>query len=322
MITQLLVFALEEGIIDGALVTKMDKERPLEPHPFIARTREEILEASRSKYCPVPANVVLREIMRKDGKYAVVGLPCHIHGLRKAERFNKKLKERVIVRMGLFCTRNASFLQTEYLLHRWGIEANEVKKITFRGGGWPGVSSVLLKSGEEKNHRYMEWASVQQFCLFAPGRCLLCCDGTAELADISFGDAWLPKFSNDRIGTSAIVSRTLKGEQLLHDAAFKKKICLRKLSALEVAKSQGMMRFKKNSLSIRFLLFKMCGKAIPTYNTELLKPGFVDYPRSGAIFVNQYLASKYSLWGALEKLLRMQDSLKKIYKTATSRMLP
>ena len=52
IVTQLLIFALEEGIIDGALVTRMSKENPLEPEPFIAMTREEIIEASKSKYCP------------------------------------------------------------------------------------------------------------------------------------------------------------------------------------------------------------------------------------------------------------------------------
>ncbi|MCK4734712.1 MAG: 4Fe-4S binding protein, partial [Methanophagales archaeon] len=62
LITQLLIFALEEGIIDGALVTRMKKDSPLEPEPFIARTREEIIEASKSKYCPVPANIALKEI--------------------------------------------------------------------------------------------------------------------------------------------------------------------------------------------------------------------------------------------------------------------
>ena len=35
----------------------MKKDNPLEPEPFIARTREEIIEASKSKYCPVPANI-------------------------------------------------------------------------------------------------------------------------------------------------------------------------------------------------------------------------------------------------------------------------
>ncbi|MCK4454585.1 4Fe-4S binding protein, partial [Candidatus Parcubacteria bacterium] len=39
LITQLLIFALEEGIIDGALVTRMKRDSPLEPEPFIARTK-------------------------------------------------------------------------------------------------------------------------------------------------------------------------------------------------------------------------------------------------------------------------------------------
>jgi len=74
----------------------MKKENPLEPEPFIARTKEEIIEASKSKYCPVPANIALKEIMdSKSGeKFAVVGLPCHIQGIRKFEEVNKILKEK------------------------------------------------------------------------------------------------------------------------------------------------------------------------------------------------------------------------------------
>ncbi len=73
LVTALLIFALEEGLIDGALVTRMKKDKPLEPEPFIARTREEIIEARGSKYCPVPANVALREILEaEEGERFVV----------------------------------------------------------------------------------------------------------------------------------------------------------------------------------------------------------------------------------------------------------
>ena len=98
LVTALLIFALEEGLIDGALVTRMKKDKPLEPEPFIARTREEIIEARGSKYCPVPANVALREILEANEgeRFAVVGLPCHIHGMRRAQRVDARLKERVV----------------------------------------------------------------------------------------------------------------------------------------------------------------------------------------------------------------------------------
>lgn len=104
LVTQLLIFAIEEGIIDGALVTRMKKDNPLEPEPFIARTKEEIIEATGSKYCPVPANITLKEILNSKGgeKFAVVGLPCHILGIRNVEQINKKLKSKIVLHLGIF----------------------------------------------------------------------------------------------------------------------------------------------------------------------------------------------------------------------------
>jgi coenzyme F420 hydrogenase subunit beta len=316
MITQLLVLALEEGIIDGALVTKMDKERPLEPHPFIARTREEILEASRSKYCPVPANVALREIMRKDGKYAVVGLPCHIHGLRKVAQLNGKLKERIVLHLGLFCTRNDSFWMTRYLLYRLGVEANDIAKIDYRGKGWPGTLSIKLRSGNEIDWPLNGWTGPHNFCVFTLSRCLLCCDGTAELADVSFGDAWLPEFREDKVGRSIIVSRSLIGERFLQRAVSCDKVELKELSAGKVIKSQGMLRFKKNSVQVRFLIFRLRGRKIPVYTSKLLKPNFIDCSRSIAVFLNQYFLSRRRFWGNIESLEGLQNSLEKIYTCA------
>ncbi|MHC1595636.1 MAG: coenzyme F420 hydrogenase/dehydrogenase beta subunit N-terminal domain-containing protein [Candidatus Syntropharchaeales archaeon] len=49
LVTALLIYMLEEGLIDGALVTRMKANNPLEPEPFIARTREEIIEADEGE---------------------------------------------------------------------------------------------------------------------------------------------------------------------------------------------------------------------------------------------------------------------------------
>ena len=37
LVTSLLIFALEEGIIDGAIVTRMNRNKPLTPEVFIAK---------------------------------------------------------------------------------------------------------------------------------------------------------------------------------------------------------------------------------------------------------------------------------------------
>ena len=96
---------MENGIIDGAMVTKMSSKVPLEPEVMIARNKKDIINASGSKYCPVEISNGLEHILENEGRYAVVGLPCHLHGLRLLERKYPRLKKQIVIRIGLFCKR-------------------------------------------------------------------------------------------------------------------------------------------------------------------------------------------------------------------------
>ena len=150
LITAVLLFALDNKLIDGALVTRMKKDNPLEPEPFIARTKEEIIEASQSKYCPVPANIALDEILKseKNEKFAVVGLPCHIHGIRKVEQINKKLKDKIVFHFGIVCNHAPTFLATEFLLKKLNIKKEDIKLLSYRGEGWPGGMKIITKKNK------------------------------------------------------------------------------------------------------------------------------------------------------------------------------
>jgi len=263
LVTSLLIFALEQGLIDGALVTRIKKDNPLEPEPFIARTKEEILEASRSKYCPVPANIALKDVLREEGKFAVVGLPCHIHGVRKAETVNKKLREKIVLHLGIFCSHADDFKGTEFLLHKLGIKNEDVAKITYRGEGWPGKVKVKLKNGREKMLQLGDplWVSFHDSILFSPACCLLCNDLTNELVDISFGDPWLPEISAiEHEGKSIVISRSSRGEALLHAASSHGVIELYTLDPKDVIRSQKtFLHFKKVNLKSRIKLMKLFG---------------------------------------------------------------
>ncbi len=298
LVTQLLIFALEEGIIDGALVTKMSKEHPLEPEPFIARTKEEIIEASKSKYCPVPANIALKEILesKEDEKFAVVGLPCHIHGIRKAELINNGLKEKIILHAGIFCVHTINFSGSEFLLQRLKIERNEVKKMNYRGEGWPGSMLIELKSGDKMFIQISEYYDTR-FGSFIPTRCTLCSDHACELADISFGDAWLPELANDILGKSIIISRNELTEEILQSMVSRKIIELNEIDSGKLAQSQGMLRFKKNRLKTRIFFFKLFGKKIPSYNQKLPRPKHRDYLMAMWLYLWIFIASKRYLWG-------------------------
>lgn len=254
LITQILIFALEEGLIDGALVTRMRYDNPLVPEPFIARTREDVIEASKSKYCPVPANVALGEILRsKDGeKFAAVGLPCHIQGLRKIEHLNPRLKEKIVLHIGIFCNHTPSFYATEaFIKKRLHVHPDELEKLDYRGSGWPGCMNIALKGDKATNHAIPlsnYWEFIGSF-FFTPFHCAICSDGVCELADISLGDAWLPELKGDKLGESIIVSRSNISEKLLSDMMTASKIESTKVGPEKVVKSQLTMLYMKKQLS-------------------------------------------------------------------------
>lgn len=306
LVTALLIFALEQGIIDGALVTRMKRDKPLEPEPFIARTKEEIIEASKSKYCPVPANVALKEILEsKDGeKFAVVGLPCHIHGIRKAEQINKKLKQKIVLHIGIFCGVMPNFMGTEFLLRRLKLQSKDVVMLNYRGEGWAGKMSLKLRNNETKIIPYPAyWDGFGSS--FYPFRCTLCSDWTAELADISFGDAWLPKIvERDKIGTSLIISRNEKSNGILQQMISQSKIKLNEITHNEVVISQRAILFKKRDVKARLILSKLLGKNVPIYNQDLLKPKFNSY-RSAILRYSRMFLANHRLWKLLDLYLTL-----------------
>jgi len=299
LITQLLIFALENGFIDGALVTKMGDTHPLKPQPFIARTVTEIIKASKSKYCPVPLNLMLREILRtKDNeKFAIVGLPCHIQGIRKAERINNILKKKVVLHFGLFCNHTPTFLATEFIFRQIGFSKNDISKLDYRGEGWPGGMSINLKNGNKifVPHFSPIYWGVAFNLFFFPTYCTLCSDKLCELADISYGDAWLPELANDKLGTSLIITRTKRGEKILHKAFDVGVVYLKKVSIDTVLQSQGICAVKRRRKALMHL-FTLFGKEVPSINRELPNPKFSDYLQAIFFHLLNNMFSRIYLW--------------------------
>jgi len=270
IISSLLIYALEKGFIDGALVTKMDKENPLIPVPFIAKTKDEVIAASGSKYCPVPANVALDYVIKNKGRYAAVGLPCHVNGLRKAMIQHKGLKEKIVLIIGLFCSHSDTFKAAKYILKACNLTLDDVESIKFRGDGWPGELQIVTKGGCSFSYDYEDYMSIMhQYNFFTPKRCFLCCDLTAEFADISCGDAWLTEYKSDKIGKSMIIVRTTNGKKIVNEALNDLVIELDKIDGKKVIEAQ----------SIRFKKIYSRKKAHINEGAELFKPTLLDYIR-------------------------------------------
>jgi coenzyme F420 hydrogenase subunit beta len=269
IVTAILIAALRKGEIDGAIVTRMNPDSPLEPLTFLATTEEQIFEARGSKYCPVAANLRLREILSREGRYALVGLPCHIQGLRKAQLQSRKLRERVVVSISIFCGLNMSPTGTCMILHRYGISEEKVTQLRYRGAGWPGALQVDLNDGQSHTAPYREYFD-DNFMCYEMHRCNLCTDSFGELADISCGDAWLPEYENsDDQGTSVVVVRSDRGREFLtsvHSGVLE----LVPLSIDNAVKTQRLaLIWKKDWLRAKIALTKLTGKEVPTYNHDL-----------------------------------------------------
>jgi len=288
VITALLLCFLRKRAIDGAIVTRMSPESPLEPLPCLATTEDEILAAMGSKYCPVPANLKLRDALASEGRFAMVGLPCHIHGLRKAQRLIPELREKVVLCISLFCGMTKSPIATRIALNRKGIPIEEVGQISYRGRGWPGSLHVQLQSGQTYSEPYPAYFD-RYSAHFWVHRCTLCSDGVGELADISCGDAWLPEYKSDDQGTSIVIVRTTRGGDFL-SLAVPKEVTSLPLSASKVMQSQeGMLIFKKRKLRARAALYALAGKKVPIYQQELPSVQVTDYLSSIKFYFKHYV---------------------------------
>jgi len=307
-ITSLLLFLLREKMIDGAVLTRLKKDEPLVAEPFIARSEEEILSAMGSKYVPVPLNTILKTVFEGEGKFAIVALPCHLHGIRRAEMKIEGLRQKIIYHFGLVCSRTMSSHGWTFVLDKIGIAAEDISELKFRGEGWPGGLIAYLKNGERRFLPMLGtcWSEIFGASYFSNYYCTLCSDIFADMSDISFADAYIKSImKTDKNGTSILLTRTCQGQQLVEKAVSQNIIEVSDLSLQEALKAQLFMTmYKKRNIRARINIQKMLGIALPP-NLEdnidtFLKPTICDYLVAPIPYANIYF-SKHKFF---EKLLK------------------
>jgi coenzyme F420 hydrogenase subunit beta len=149
VVTALLSYAFKRKLINGAIVTTMDQGNPPKPKTFIAYEIDDLFISTGSKYCPTSFHEALNQI-QTGKKYAVVGLPCHIYGIRKLAEIDKKIRDSISLFVGLICGGMPDFLGTLYILRKFGSEGRFIEKFKYRGGGWPGQLLIVAKLATNK----------------------------------------------------------------------------------------------------------------------------------------------------------------------------
>jgi len=260
--TTLMQTALETRAVDAVVAVRMSAANPLEAEGVICRSPEEVAGCRGSKYNVAAINTVLRRILDEPGRYAVVGLPCHVQGLRLAQRRSKRLRERVVLTLGIFCGLTAEPQATAVLARQAGLDPAELRDVSYRGPGWPGGMRLADRLGTVRRRAYPDYID-RGFMAHVPPRCRVCPDALAELADVSVGDAWLERFTGSD-GVSDVIARTPAGERLLEDAAGS--LVLQPASPEEMVASQKeTYRVKRDVCRGRLWLRSRAGRPVPTY---------------------------------------------------------
>jgi len=187
IVTQLFKFALEEGIIDGAIVAGPGDE-PWKPRPFVATTVEELMSAGGTKYNISPQVSLIKEATRSYGldKIGIVGTPCQMQAVRKGQLYPvgwRDVDDKIKLAIGIFCMENFPYQSIKQLVEdHAAMKMEAVKKMEIgKGKFWVyGQRGQVVQLPLKVTHKYEQPA------------CHVCLDYVANLADVSTGSSGAP----------------------------------------------------------------------------------------------------------------------------------
>lgn len=304
LVSQFLIFLLERKYIDGAVVTAFDRDKEFLVNTTIATTKEEIIKARSSKYSPVSMHNVVSDISKREGKFVIVGLPCHIQGFRKLAKLSPAFAKKVIGYFTIYCSEGRSFYMTDYVFKERNIDKKSLTYFAYRDLGCLG--SMVAKEGEHKEHvePYQSYYHPLR-SFFIPRRCISCVDHYGELGDICFGDIHLGEFKKDKIGVNSLVVRNPDFQKLLKEAQDLDYIKLEDLDVETLNQSQAMLKHKKGRSATVMKIDHLLGRKVPKYDIQLIDNKPIKSIISYFITISQMFIGKHkSLWFLIKPLKR------------------
>jgi coenzyme F420 hydrogenase subunit beta len=215
VVTALLIHLFDRGRIDGAIVAK--QVGPFQRRPYLATTREEILESAgfyfdtlhgmhsfSEQYMTYSSIEEFDPMVKKGlGRVALVGTPCQIQSVRRMQVLGLVPSDSIQFCFGLFCSGNFTFGEKErsLLARTGGFSWDEVVKVNIKED-----LMVHLKTGEFKTITLKDLEPIRRYA------CRYCGDYSAEYADIAFGGIGADE------GWTTTINRTPLGRAVLADA--------------------------------------------------------------------------------------------------------
>jgi coenzyme F420 hydrogenase subunit beta len=235
VVTALISFALKEGFIDGAVLTRSNDDGL--PEGTLVTTAKEILGCAGSGYTASPAIGAFNQAVKAGNKrkLAVVGTPCQVLALSKMKTSPSDLTDNskgLSLTIGLFCTWALSTEEfISFLKER--VSLPDIKKVDIPPPP-ANVFDVYTASGKVS-------IPLDEVRKFIRPACTFCTDMTAEFADISVGAA------EGIEGWNTVIVRTEKGAEFFKKAKAKKILEIRPMpgQSLEHLKEAALSKKKR-----------------------------------------------------------------------------
>ena len=246
-VTSLLCYLFDEHLIDAAIVTMRDPNKPWHPVAQVITSKEDAIKSSGSIYCHSQTVEALMDAVRQDFRsIAFVGTPCNIDAVAKMfdspTGMLKYFMRCHVLRIGLFCMDSFAPEALYPFFENDGIDLSKIQKMDINKGKFHLYYDL---QGEEPTKSY----TIRQLNKFKSSSCNFCTDLTAENADIAIGSVGSGANKNTVFARSGI------GTEIMEDAAAK-----------------GYLKIEPfNTINLNAVLFLAKLKKVAQYNIQKRK---------------------------------------------------
>ncbi|MFW9829369.1 MAG: Coenzyme F420 hydrogenase/dehydrogenase, beta subunit C-terminal domain [Candidatus Thorarchaeota archaeon] len=237
-VTSLLCYLFDEHLIDAAVVTMKNPNKPWYPAAQIITSKDDAIKSSGSIYSHSQTVEALMDAVRQDFRsIAFVGTPCNIDAVAKMfdspTGMLKYFMRCHVLKIGLFCMDSFAPEAIYPFFEKEGIDLSKVQKMDINKGKF----HLYYDLEGEPVKSY----TIRQLDKFKSSSCNFCTDLTAEHADISVGSVGSGPNKNTVFARSGI------GTEIVEDAAKKGYIKIEPFNSINLNAVLYLAKLKKVS---------------------------------------------------------------------------
>lgn len=233
VVTAMLAYGLEEGLIDCAVVTASSEEEPWKPVSIVARTYDDLLQSSGSIYShSMTMDALMSAIRQGMSSIAFVGPSCNIDAVYKMQKsprgFLHMFMRAKILKLGLFCMDSFDYGGLKQFIEGKNMRLGDIEAMKIRKGRLEVTTAASKESFD-----------LQELDSFRSSSCKYCTDMASENTDISFGGVGTPD------GWTSVLTRSSIGYEIFNEAADCGYINARIIEEEEMQRILNLAKMKK-----------------------------------------------------------------------------